>query len=61
MTYYKSPLKAEEVRQICLKNGLEIHDTQWFLLEKWSVLLLDINQPKKELKKTSLLYDLTEQ
>ena len=44
MTYYKSPLKAEEVRQICLKNGLEIHDTQWFLLNKWSILLLDLNK-----------------
>ena len=44
MNDYESPLKAEEVRQICLKNGLEILDAQWFLLEKWSELLLDINQ-----------------
>ena len=44
MTDYESPLKAEDVRQICLMNGLEIHDKQWFLLERWSILLLDLNK-----------------
>ena len=44
MTNYESPLRAEDVRQICLNNGLEIHDTQWLLLEKWSDMLLDLNQ-----------------
>ena len=44
MNDYERPLKAEDVRQICFKNGLEIQDTQWFLLNKWSILLLDLNK-----------------
>tara|TARA_B100001250_G_C19723236_1_gene754819 strand:- start:423 stop:860 length:438 start_codon:yes stop_codon:yes gene_type:complete len=44
MIDYESPLKAEDVRQICLKNGLEILDAQWHLLENWSTLLLELNQ-----------------
>ena len=44
MPDFENPIKAADVRQICLKNGLEIHDSQWFLLEEWSYLLLDLNQ-----------------
>ena len=44
MSDYQNPLKADDVRRICLENGLEIPDTQWELLEKWAALLLEVNQ-----------------
>jgi len=56
MSDYENPLKAEEVRQICLKNGLEIHDSQWFLLEKWSFLLLDLNQKVNLISRKEIEY-----
>ena len=44
MSDYQSPLTAENVRRICLENGLDISDSQWQLLEKWAALLLEVNQ-----------------
>ena len=44
MSDYQSPLTAENVRRICLENGLDISDSQWQLLEKWADLLLKVNQ-----------------
>ena len=44
MSDYKSPLTAENVRRVCLENGLNISDSQWQLLEKWAALLLEVNQ-----------------
>ena len=44
MSDYKSPLTAENVRRICLENGLDISDSQWNLLKKWATLLLEANQ-----------------
>ena len=44
MSDYKSPLTAENVRRVCLENGLDISDSQWQLLEKWAALLLEVNQ-----------------
>ena len=44
MSEIKKPLKSIEVRQICLENDFEISDSQWQLLEKWAVMLLDVNQ-----------------
>ena len=44
MSDYQSPLSAENVRRICLENGLDISDSQWQLLEKWAALLLEVNQ-----------------
>jgi 16S rRNA (guanine527-N7)-methyltransferase len=44
MSDYQSPLTAENVRLICLENGLDISDSQWQLLEKWAALLLEVNQ-----------------
>ncbi len=44
MSDYQSPLTAENVRRVCLENGLDISDSQWQLLEKWAALLLEVNQ-----------------
>jgi 16S rRNA (guanine527-N7)-methyltransferase len=44
MSDYQSPLTAENVRRICLENGLNISDSRWQLLEKWAALLLEVNQ-----------------
>jgi 16S rRNA (guanine527-N7)-methyltransferase len=44
MSDYQSPLTAENVRRVCLENGLNISDSQWQLLEKWAALLLEVNQ-----------------
>ena len=44
MSDYQSPLTAENVRRICLDNGLDISDSQWYLLKKWAALLLEVNQ-----------------
>mgnify|MGYP003957284307 FL=1 len=44
MSAYQSPLTADNVRQICSENGLDISDSQWQLLEKWAALLLEVNQ-----------------
>ena len=44
MSDYQSPLNADNVRRICLENGLFISDSQWQLLEKWSVLILEVNK-----------------
>ena len=35
MSYYVSPLRADDIRQICLQNDLKITQTQWKLLESW--------------------------
>ena len=44
MNFYSDPLRADDIRQICLKNGLEIIENQWRLLNKWTNLVLEINQ-----------------
>ena len=44
MSDYQSPLTSDNVRRICLENGLAISDSQWQLLEKWAALLLEVNQ-----------------
>ena len=44
MSDYQSPLTAENVRRICLENGLDISDSQWQMLQKWATLLLEVNQ-----------------
>tara|TARA_Y100001970_G_C14251135_1_gene871966 strand:- start:917 stop:1597 length:681 start_codon:yes stop_codon:yes gene_type:complete len=44
MADYENPLSADDIRQICLKNDLEICETQWQLLKKWTDLLLKINK-----------------
>ena len=51
MSEIQKPLKSIDVRQICLENDLEISDSQWQLLEKWAVMLLNVN-------KKLVLYDL---
>ena len=59
MSDYQPPLKADAIRRICLENGLEIPDTQWNLLEKWAVMLLDVNQKVNLIsrKETDLLWE----
>ena len=44
MSEIQKPLKSIDIRQICLKNDLQISDSQWKLLEKWAVMLLEANQ-----------------
>jgi len=53
------PLKSNEVRQICLDNGLIISDPQWHLLEDWADLLLNYNQEINLIsrKETDLLWE----
>ncbi|MBC8259954.1 MAG: 16S rRNA (guanine(527)-N(7))-methyltransferase RsmG [SAR324 cluster bacterium] len=59
MSVSTSPLKAAEVRRICLENGLEVQDQAWQLLEKWAALLLEINQSVNLIsrKETDLLWE----
>ncbi len=59
MSEIQKPLKSIEVRQICLENDLEISDSQWHLLEKWAVMLLDVNQKVNLIsrKETDLLWE----
>ena len=59
MSEKQKPLKSLEVRQICLENDLEISDSQWQLLEKWAVMLLDVNQKVNLIsrKETDLLWE----
>jgi len=59
MSDYQSPLTAENVRRICLENGLDISDSQWKLLEKWAALLLEVNQKVNLIsrKETELLWE----
>ena len=59
MSEIQKPLKSIEVRQICLENDLEISDSQWQLLEKWAVMLLDVNQKVNLIsrKETDLLWE----
>tara|TARA_B100000579_G_C22719284_1_gene798565 strand:- start:432 stop:1136 length:705 start_codon:yes stop_codon:yes gene_type:complete len=44
MSKFQTPLTSADVRNICLENGLEISDSKWQLLEKWSCLLLEANK-----------------
>ena len=59
MSEIQKTLKSIEVRQICLENDLEISDSQWKLLEKWAVMLLDVNQKVNLIsrKETDLLWE----
>ena len=59
MSEIQKPLKSIEVKQICLENDLEISDSQWQLLEKWAVMLLDVNQKVNLIsrKGTDLLWE----
>ena len=40
MTGYQSPLRADDVRRICLENGLVIPDPRWQMLEKWALFII---------------------
>ena len=59
MSEIQKTLKSIEVRQICLENDLEISDSQWQLLEKWAVMLLDVNEKVNLIsrKETDLLWE----
>ena len=59
MNFYSDPLRADDIRQICLKNGLEIIENQWRLLNKWTNLVLEINQKVNLIsrKETNLIWE----
>ena len=59
MSENQNPLKPNEVRQICLNNGLIIKDQQWQLLGEWADLLLNYNKEINLVsrKETDLLWE----
>ncbi len=59
MHFFSDPLNAYDIRQICSKNGLEIIESRWKLLEKWKNLLIEANKKVNLIsrKETNLIWE----
>ena len=59
MHFFSDPLSPYDIRNICLKNGLEIIESRWKLLENWTNLLIEVNKEVNLIsrKETNLIWE----